>query len=644
MNRPRHTPIHFSLGPWPAASDQGWQAAADAVVAEQEGLGLLLYGVLDAGLSPLPVEDQLTGGRRSRRAEAEAWVDAWVGNALAVILRYHDRVAAFEALPHPNASHLEAAVPRIHPTWFAAALTGLSQAVEVRLRQRVTLVAGALAGGQPGRASAGAYSTAVFRAGRTHFGWPKRGLGPVAAWAMHPALDAAWDAAEPDGLAELERFARGMRRRAGSDTQVYVSGLYVPNDWAPDARGPEAPDPQALAQAIRGDTRFVLVEEALPEGPVAPAADTGYGGSRGQAEAAAAEDASEVLSEEPPAPSPQLTIQSGGVSAAGATRDLPPEVPVADGFDPPVGRPDRPWVGYRNAAGLADPGYFESFNAWHPGEDWNGVGGGNTDLGDPVLAIGHGLVRAARWGKGTWGNIVLVEHRLPDGTPIWSQYAHLDRMLVEEGQAVTRGQQLGTIGRGNPPAGATDWFAHLHFEIRKTKQDFDNWLNMVKVKSEVLANYTAGRAFIDANRPGQMPTRPAIVVDNAAPGFQKAEVPNWFPSPAGQAGGSIFTFASRSTEANTATWTAALPEPGSYLVSAFVPGRDATTRNAQYTIVHAGGESIARVNQHAVSEVWMPLGSFELDGQGIVRLTDRTGEADSARFKVNFDAIRWQPH
>lgn len=643
MTENHHRPIRFALGSWPSATDPGWQAAADAVIADQEGPGVRLYGVLEGGLSPLPIEDQLSGGRRRRRDEAEAWVGGWVGNALAVVLRYHQRIGIFELLPHANVAALEDAMPRIHPTWFAAALTGLNAGLSRHPRVRVTRVAGALAGGQVGRASAGAYASAVLRAGRTHYGWPKRGLGPVAAWAIHPALDAAWGDAEPDGLGELERFARGMRRRAGAGAQVYVSGLYVPSDWVPDARGAEAQDPQALAQAIRGDPRFVLVEEALPEGPVAPALDAGYAAHHGPADEAARELAPEAPAFEPRAPSPQLTIQSGGVSATAATRDLPPQIPVADGFDPPVGRADRPWVGYRNAAGLADPGYFQDFGAWHPGEDWNGVGGGNTDLGDPVFAIGHGLVKAARWGKGTWGKVVLIEHRLPDGSPVWSQYAHLDQMTVEENQLVARGQQVGTIGRGNPPANATNWFAHLHFEIRKTLQDFDNWFDMVKDKSKVLANYAAGRAFIDANRPGQMPTQPAIVVDNGAAGFQRADVPNWFPSTAGQGGGSLFTFASRTSEANTASWTTALPSPGPYLVSAFVPGRDATTRNAQYTVVHAGGQSVVRVNQNAVSELWVPLGSFEMGAEGIVRLTDRTGEADSARFRVNFDAVRWQP-
>jgi len=46
----------------------------------------------------------------------------------------------------------------------------------------------------------------------------------------------------------------------------------------------------------------------------------------------------------------------------------------ADHFDFPVGRPDA--KGYYNAQGFGK-------NA-HLGDDWNGTGGGNSDLGDPI--------------------------------------------------------------------------------------------------------------------------------------------------------------------------------------------------------------------------------------------------------------------
>jgi murein DD-endopeptidase MepM/ murein hydrolase activator NlpD len=60
---------------------------------------------------------------------------------------------------------------------------------------------------------------------------------------------------------------------------------------------------------------------------------------------------------------------------------------------------------------------------------------------------------------GAEGDIVVVEHRLPDGTPIWSAYWHLESVQVVRGQAVSRGDTLGRIlDRG--------FNSHLHWEIR----------------------------------------------------------------------------------------------------------------------------------------------------------------------------------
>jgi murein DD-endopeptidase MepM/ murein hydrolase activator NlpD len=109
-------------------------------------------------------------------------------------------------------------------------------------------------------------------------------------------------------------------------------------------------------------------------------------------------------------------------------------IPVSDGFDYPVGIPDG--VGY--AHGLAN-----NNNGWdflenegsviHPGEDWNGNGGGDTDLGDSVYAISNGRIVAAGNYGSRWGNIILIEHQLQDGTVVWSNYAHLRDIIINSG-------------------------------------------------------------------------------------------------------------------------------------------------------------------------------------------------------------------
>ena len=82
---------------------------------------------------------------------------------------------------------------------------------------------------------------------------------------------------------------------------------------------------------------------------------------------------------------------------------------TADGFDFPCGAPDG--VGYYVAAGVAEEAYYERFGAWHTGEDWTGLGGGDSDLGDPVQATANGQVVASEYFPPSWGNIVLIEHQ-----------------------------------------------------------------------------------------------------------------------------------------------------------------------------------------------------------------------------------------
>lgn len=123
----------------------------------------------------------------------------------------------------------------------------------------------------------------------------------------------------------------------------------------------------------------------------------------------------------------------------------------AHGFDFPVGLPDA--VGYYNAQKFGENN--------HLGDDWNGTGGGNSDLGDPVYAVGNGYVNKVYDAGPGWGNIVRIIHQTSDSTFVESLYAHLDSMTVKEGVGISKGEQLGTIGNAN---GA--YWAHLHLEIR----------------------------------------------------------------------------------------------------------------------------------------------------------------------------------
>jgi murein DD-endopeptidase MepM/ murein hydrolase activator NlpD len=128
---------------------------------------------------------------------------------------------------------------------------------------------------------------------------------------------------------------------------------------------------------------------------------------------------------------------------------------LANGFDFPVGKPDA--KNYYKARGFRSHG--------HMGEDWDGIRGGDTDLNDPVYCIGDGVVVFARDCHQGWGNVIIVRHAFREGGTVKnidSLYGHVQKMMVRKGDAVTRGQQIATIGNAH---GLYD--AHLHLEIRK---------------------------------------------------------------------------------------------------------------------------------------------------------------------------------
>ncbi|WP_025664015.1 M23 family metallopeptidase [Aquimarina megaterium] len=123
---------------------------------------------------------------------------------------------------------------------------------------------------------------------------------------------------------------------------------------------------------------------------------------------------------------------------------------IASDFDYPIGKP--------NAEGYYNAQKFRENN--HLGDDWNGIGGGNTDLGDPIYAIANGHVTFAKDIKGGWGNVIRVIHRYK-GKYYESVYAHCDSILVKEGDFVKKGALIATIGNANGI-----YLAHLHLEIR----------------------------------------------------------------------------------------------------------------------------------------------------------------------------------
>ncbi len=106
----------------------------------------------------------------------------------------------------------------------------------------------------------------------------------------------------------------------------------------------------------------------------------------------------------------------------------------------------------------------------HLGDDLNGIGGENSDLGDPIYAIADGRVLLARDGGPGWGNVIILLHAYTENGErkyVQSYYGHVQTILVKPRQEVKRGQQIATVGSANGR-----YLAHLHFEMREFTTPF----------------------------------------------------------------------------------------------------------------------------------------------------------------------------
>jgi murein DD-endopeptidase MepM/ murein hydrolase activator NlpD len=93
------------------------------------------------------------------------------------------------------------------------------------------------------------------------------------------------------------------------------------------------------------------------------------------------------------------------------------------------------------------------FSGGHPGVDLK------LALGTPIGAIGGGKVHAVARSE-RLGLYVIIEHRIPGEGTFYSIYGHLGSARVEEGDTVTPGTTIGTVGMTGNTTGP-----HVHLQI-----------------------------------------------------------------------------------------------------------------------------------------------------------------------------------
>ncbi len=137
--------------------------------------------------------------------------------------------------------------------------------------------------------------------------------------------------------------------------------------------------------------------------------------------------------------------------------------------DAPAPKANASLSSVASAGGKSLPGYFT--RPIKGGVRTQGIHGHNgVDLasyfGAPIYAAANGEVIIAKsdglW-NGGYGNYVVIKH--PNGTQ--TLYAHLSSVLVNAGQTVSQGDQIGKMGSTGKSTGT-----HLHFEVRGAANPF----------------------------------------------------------------------------------------------------------------------------------------------------------------------------
>lgn len=149
------------------------------------------------------------------------------------------------------------------------------------------------------------------------------------------------------------------------------------------------------------------------------------------------------------------------VAAPTVVATQPPTSPPASqpGRTPPAS-PGKPTATATITAGVLQMpcescSYTQYYHAGHYAVDIQQRGGG------PIFAAEAGtVIRAENGWNGGYGNVIEVDH----GNGLVTLYAHNKELYVEEGDKVTRGQQISFMGNTGRVYGKTG--IHIHFEVR----------------------------------------------------------------------------------------------------------------------------------------------------------------------------------
>lgn len=151
-------------------------------------------------------------------------------------------------------------------------------------------------------------------------------------------------------------------------------------------------------------------------------------------------------------PAVQAPLPSRPVEVAKNNRiEVAPQPELQKSADKAANQPDAEWIWPTTGKLLS------SFSKNSKGVKISG------QVGQPIVASAAGEVVYSGHGLRGYGNLIIIKHN----NTFLSAYAHNSKILVKEGEAVTKGQKIAEMGNTD-----TDTI-QLHFEIRKHGKPVD---------------------------------------------------------------------------------------------------------------------------------------------------------------------------
>jgi murein DD-endopeptidase MepM/ murein hydrolase activator NlpD len=150
------------------------------------------------------------------------------------------------------------------------------------------------------------------------------------------------------------------------------------------------------------------------------------------------------------------------------------------------------WFGPRNTG-------LKGASKNHKGLDFNYSGGGDTDLGAPILAAHDGIATVDNSTKGGEGRMITITSK---DKKVRTRYMHLSNISIEDGAEVSESSVIGEMG-GSANGSEKGRAVHLHYQIEILNSETGNYdpIDPTQGKGNKVENILDPQTLIEQDTP-----------------------------------------------------------------------------------------------------------------------------------------------